>query len=331
MNITTNEKLFRSRESQRKQFPIWVERYRPITLSDVILPNDLRRFFNKCVADKYVPSLLLYSVSPGCGKSSVAKAICEDIATDYLYINTSLDNGIDLLRSRIETFASTVSLSGKCKVVILDEFDGSTRPLQDALRASIDKFHQTCSFIIICNHINKIIKPIRSRCQLIEFSFADQKVREVMSNRFAARIASICKAEKVEIVPELIIKIVSTFYPDLRKMINLIQNFAQQNANVITEEIVKNTKIDDELLQLILNKQISKARTVIIQNSYDYDSLYRYLFDKFVPAIDKTKRSYAIQKIAEYMYQSQFVPDPEITFVACLTALLPTLATTGVA
>ena len=322
MNIKSDEKLIEEKRNERKQFDIWVEKYRPLTIDEVILPDSSRRFFRQCLKKGEIPSLLLFSVHAGTGKTSTAKALCEELGTDYLYVNTSLDTGIDLLRNKIESFATSVSLSGKRKIVILDEFDGSSISLQNALRASIESFHRVCSFIIICNHINKIIKPIRSRCQQVDFNFADKKQREVMTVRYATRIRNICNKENIEVSDDLIIKIVNKFYPDLRETIHRIQKFSSHNNGVVTEDILLNTKIDDELLSLIMSKQLTKARSHIIQHAYDYDNLYRYLYDNLIPQIDKTKQPYAIIKIAEYMYQSAFVCDPEITFAACMSALM---------
>jgi DNA polymerase III delta prime subunit len=300
---------------------LWIEKYRPLSLKQIILPSSIKRTFMKFIKDEEIPSLLFFSKSPGSGKTSTAKAICEDLKCDYIYINTSLENGIDIIRSKIERFASTIGFSQKRKIVILDEFDGSTRNLQDALRASIEEFKNTCRFIITCNYITKIIDPIQSRCQVYDFNFMDKKIQDEIKPKIYKRLEGILKFEKVEYSEEILKKIIDIYYPDIRKMIGILHQYSKQNG-MVDNGIFSYDKIDDEFFQLVLSKQLSSVRKYILEKSYNYSELYRSLFDNLIPLLDKEKRAPVILYIAEYMYRDSTVIDKEINFTACLIEIM---------
>ena len=313
-------------KEKRLSYTLWVEKYRPTRIQDVILPNAFRKFFSEIVAEKEVPNLLFYSSSPGVGKTTVAKAIAKEIDTDYIYINTSLENGIDVIRSRIEKFATSVSFSGQKKIVILDEFDGATINLQQALRATIEEFHQTCRFIFTCNYITKIIEPLKSRCQMFDFNLMEKEVQIEMRPKIVKRLCDILKHEKVKGVAiiyeeETVKKIVDTFYPDMRRMLNLLQQYTKQNGTV-DSAIFDYEKVDDELYQLILNKKLTAARKFVIEKNYNFSELYRAMFDNLVPMLEKQQQSQAILIIADYMKWSTQVIDPEIHFTACILEII---------
>lgn len=317
--------LEENKEKRLNNF-LWVEKYRPNKIKDIILPVSFKKFFTEIINDKEIPNLLFFSSSPGCGKTTVAKAIAKELGTDYIYINTSLENGIDVLRSRIEKFATSISFSGKKKIVILDEFDGASINLQQALRATIEEFHHTCRFIFTCNFITKIIEPLKSRCQMFDFNLMEKELQDEMKPLIFKRLCGILKNEKVKDKPIIfdentVKKIVDTFYPDIRRMINLLQQYTKQNG-IVDNAIFNYEKIDSELYQLILNKKLTAVRKYIIERNYNYSELYRAMFDNLVPLLDKDKQAQAILYIAEYMYRDSFVIDKEINLTACILEIM---------
>jgi len=309
---------------KRLSYTLFVEKYRPTTIQEVLLPVGLKRFFIKIVKEGEVPNLLFYSSSPGVGKTTVAKALANDIQTDYLYINTSLEGGIDTLRSKIEKFATSMSMSGKKKIVILDEFDGATLALQKALRASIEEFHNTCRFIFTCNYITHIIEPLKSRCQIVDFNFTDGKTSEEMKPKIFKRLGNILKYEKIEYDEKVLGKLVEELYPDIRKMQGLLQQYHKQNI-VIDGNIFNYECIDSEFFDLIINKKWNAARKYIIEKNYNYDELYRALFDNLIPKIPQDKKAQIILIIGDYMKWSPQVIDKEIHFSCCMLEIIGVL------
>jgi len=310
---------------KRLSFTLWVEKYRPDTISQVLLPMDVKAFFLKLVQEKEIPNLLLYSSSPGVGKTTVAKALVNDIKSDHIYINMSLESGIDTLRSRISKFATSYSMFGENeggkKICILDEFDGSTPALQAAMRGFMEEFQDSCRFILTCNYITKIIEPLKSRCQQVDFNMMDLKSQKEVKPIILKRLLGILKVEKIEFKPETIEKIVDTFYPDIRRMINLLQQYSKKNG-IIDIGIFDVEKVDTEFYTMILNKKLTDARKYVIERNYNFDEMYRNLFDNFVPMLDKPKQAQSIIVIAEYMYRNAFVIDKEINFTACLLEMM---------
>ena len=313
----------------RLTYSLFVEKYRPDQIKGIILPKSFRDFFSKLVEDKEIPNLMLFSASPGTGKTTIAKALSKEIGADYLYINTSLENGIDLLRSKVEKFATSMSYSGKKKIVIMDEFDGASISLQQALRATIEEFHQSCRFIFTCNYITKIIEPLKSRCQLFDFNMMTKEIQTEIKPQILKRLVAILKAEKIKgqpiIYDEAVLnKLIETFYPDIRRMINLIQQYTKQNGTV-DSAIFDYEKVDTELYDLILNKKLTAARKYILDRNYNFSELYRAMFDNLIPLLPKEKRSGAILVIAEYMFRDATVLDKEINFTACILQIMDIL------
>ncbi|MFW6219548.1 MAG: AAA family ATPase [bacterium] len=306
--------------NKKLNYTLWVEKYRPSTIEDVILPKSYKTFFSKIIIEKDLPNLLLYASSPGNGKTSTSKALVSDLDMDYLYINTSSESGIDTLRDKISKFASTMSFDGKKKAIILDEFDGASVNLQQGLRAAIEEFHDTCRFILTCNYITKIIEPLKSRCQMLDFNFSDTNMSKTMMPKIGKRILEILDNEKIEYDKSTIVKIVKTFYPDMRKMLGLLQQYSKQTG-IINNDIFNYQRIDNELFELILNKKMRKAREFVIQKNYNYSELYRALYDNVIPQMKQESQGEAYITIAEYMYRDSFVIDKEINFFACLIEL----------
>jgi DNA polymerase III delta prime subunit len=303
---------------------LWTEKYRPQTVPNIILPSSLKAKFTKMVKTKNIPNMLFHSNSPGPGKSSTAKAICNDCQIDYLYVNASLDRNIDILRDDIQSYATTLSLdlSNSIKVVILDEFDGALETLQKALSASIEQFSEFCRFIIICNNLSKIKKEIKSRCEPVDFNFCDEKVKNEMVPKIYKRLTGILTHENVQFDKETIGKLIVKCYPDIRCMIKLMQQCSDVSG-IVNNDIFNIQDVDIELCNLILNKKITAARQFVLDNGYDYDNLYSVLFNKLVPQItDKIKCAKAIITIEDYQRVSPVSLDKELTFVACMFRLL---------
>jgi len=306
-------------------YTLWVEKYRPTCVKQVLLPPEVKGFFLKLVEEGEIPNLLLYSSSPGVGKTTIAKALAADIKVDSIYINMSLESGIDTLRNRISKFATSYSMFGENeggkKICILDEFDGSTPALQAAMRGFMEEFQDSCRFILTCNYVTKIIEPLKSRCQQIDFNMMDTESQKHLSPIISQRICGILKNEKVEFKPETVNKIVETFYPDIRRMINLCQQYSKTNG-IIDSGIFDVEKVDTEFYQMILNRKLTDARRYVIERNYNFDEMYRNLFDNLVPMMEKSKQAQAILIIAEYMYRNAFVIDKEINFTAALLEIM---------
>jgi len=305
---------------------LWVEKFRPTKIDDMILPADFKAFFKKTVESGEIPNMLLESSTPGSGKTSIAKAICAELDADYIYINVSSESGIDTLRTQIKQFASTKSFTRKPKIVIMDEADGATPQLQAGLRAFIEQFHASCRFILTCNYISKIIEPLREgRMMVFNFNMKDEKYVTEMKPKIKKRLEQILKFEKVEYDSEAINTIIDSHYPNMRKMICLLQKCASLHGS-INSNIFKIDEVDDELYQLILAKKFTDARAYVTQHSYNYSELYGKLFEHLVPLLPKMVQGQNTITIAEYEYRTGFSTQPELQFAACILEIMSTLA-----
>ena len=303
-----------------KKTDVLVEKYRPRNLKGVILPTKYQKYFKTIVETGEIPNMLLYSSGPGVGKTTIAKALVADCDCQYKFINISLRGGIDTLRDKIEKFASSASF-GKQKVVILDEFDGSSQNLQAALRGAVEEFYGRCRFILTANYMHKIIDPLKSRFECIDFNMDDQKTRDEMLPKITKRLNGVIKNEGFDSEDGVVDKIATSFYPDIRSMINLISSYAKQ-YDVITNDIFNFQSIDDALCDFILAKNLTGARKLIVDNNYKYEQLYGYLFDTLVSKIDKNVRGNVILSIEHYMHNHTSSINPEITFSACLVSII---------
>lgn len=310
--------------SKKLSYTLFTEKYRPETVDDMILPEGYKKFFKKIVEEREIPNLLLYSSTPGTGKTSISKALCNEIGADYLYINISDHSGVDTLRESISKFASGKSINGK-KVVILDEFDGGSMALQKALRAEIEHYHTNCRFIVTCNYVNKIIPALRSRLMEYDFNMNTKTIRDEVLPKVVKRICSVLKFEEIEYKEDTIKELVEELYPDIRKLYSLIQQYSKTNG-IIDENIFGATCVDSELYNLILAKKLTLARKFVMESGYSYEDLYSNLFNEFVPMVDdKQKQAEIILTIAKYQYQSNFCSDKEIQFAACLIDIMKEL------
>ena len=301
---------------------LWIEKYRPQTVEDCILPDRIKSVFLDFVKQGTVPNLMLTGRA-GVGKTTVARAMCEQIGLDYIFINSSNERGIDTLRTKITTYASTISFYSKRKVIILDEADYLTPESQAALRGTIEAFSANCTFIFTCNFKSKILDAIHSRCMVIDFSLNPSE-RPLMAANFYKRLSKILLEEKIEYNKEVLIKIIEKFFPDYRKTINELQKYSASgiiDAGVLAQ--ISNVRNLNELIGSLKNKNFTEMRKWVVQNSdieparifrTIYDGIYSFLKPETIPQ--------AVVILAKYQYQSAFVADQEIHVVACLTELM---------
>ena len=301
---------------------LWVEKYRPTTIDECVLPERLKKTFKDMVESGESQNLLL-SGSAGCGKTTVAKALCNELDTDWMMINCSEDGNIDTLRTRIRGFASTVSLTGSKKVVILDEFDyANTQSMQPALRGFIEEFADNCRFILTCNFKNRIIEPIHSRCTCIHFQFGKQDMRK-MSAQFMDRITHILKEEEIPFEEKVVAKLIVRYAPDFRRVINELQRYSVAgtiDVGILAD--VENIKIND-LMDSMKNKNFQEVRKWVVDNlDNDQVQIFKKIYDNLSDNIEPQSIPSAILIIAEYQYKSAFVADQEINMTACCVELM---------
>ena len=304
---------------------LWVEKYRPRKISECILTEDLKNTFTKFLSQKEIPNLLL-SGTAGTGKTTVARALCEELGADYIIINGS-DEGrhIDTLRTTIKNFASTVSLdeSNTHKVVIIDEADYmNADSVQPALRNFIETFYKNCRFIFTCNFKNKIIPALHSRCTVIDFRITNgQKVKTATA--FLKRLGALLKEENIEYDNKVLAELIQRHYPDFRRTINELQRYSVR-GKIDSGILVSMSEINNkQLISFLKEKRFGDMRKWVVQNldkdpsslfTGIYDILYKHLQPQSIPA--------AVLTIADYQYKSAFVADHEINMVACLTQIM---------
>ena len=301
---------------------LWVEQYRPKTIEDCILPESLKTLFSSFVK-KGELSNLLFSGTPGIGKTTVAKAICEEMNCDWIMINGSEEGGIDVLRNKIKNFASTVSLSGGKKVVILDEADYlNPQSTQPALRGFVEEFHKNCRFILTCNFKNRIIEPLHSRFSNIEFK-VNPKDKPKLASKLFERAIYILKEQNISYEDKVLVELITKHFPDFRKLINELQRYSVSGS--IDAGILVN--VSDENLKTLVthlkNKEFSDMRKWVVNNlDNDPVKIFRKIYDTLYSNLEPSTIPHAVLIIADYQYKSAFVADQEINLVACLTELM---------
>ena len=306
-----------------KEF-LWVEKYRPNKVDDCILPDTIKEVFKGFVNQGELPNLLL-SGTAGVGKTTIAKALCEEIGASYIVINGS-DEGrfLDTVRNRVRQFATTVSLTSGAshKVVIIDEADNTTNDVQLSLRTAVEEFHGNCRFIFTCNFINKIIEPLHSRCTVVDFRIKnDQAVK--LQGEFFTRLKTILTNENVEYEDKVLAKLTKRYYPDWRRLINECQRYSATgsiNSAILVDVADVNL---DSLLSALKKKEFTTVKNWVVQHMDNdptmvmrkiYDSLYNVLKPASIPE--------AVLIIAKYMNSIPIVPDQEINLLACLTEVM---------
>ena len=299
---------------------LWVEKYRPQTISDCILPDGLKQTFQEYVDAGEISNMLLCGTA-GTGKTTVARALCNELGCDYIVINGSDESGIDVLRTKIRDFASTVSFESKAKVVILDEADylnpNSTQP---ALRAFIEEFSGNCRFIFTCNFKNRIIEPLHSRTAVIDFKI-DKKDRPEMAQKFMGRMQYILTQEGIPYEQNVLAELLMKHFPDYRRVINELQRYSRSgsiDSGILSNIAEINTK---GLIDSLKDKDWKKMRQWVVNNvDNDPQGVYRKVYDAL---IDKVKQvPHLVLLIADYQYKSAFVADQEINLTACLTDIM---------
>ena len=301
---------------------LWVEEYRPKTIDDCILPQSLKTLFQSFI-DKGEISNMLFSGTPGVGKTTVAKALCEQMNCDWIMINGSEEGGIDVLRNKIKNFASTVSLSGGKKVVILDEADYlNPQSTQPALRGFVEEFHKNCRFILTCNFKNRIIEPLHSRFSNIEFRI-NNKDKPKLASQLMDRAVYILKEQHIEYEDKALVGLITKHFPDFRKLINELQRYSVSGA--IDAGVLVN--ISDENLKSLTGhlkaKEFGDMRKWVVNNlDNDPVKIFRKIYDSLNTTLQPETIPHAILIIADYQYKSAFVADQEINLVACLTELM---------
>ena len=302
---------------------LWVEKYRPRTIEDCILPESIKKTLRDVVSQNKIPNMMFTGTS-GIGKTTAARAICNETQADYLIINGS-DEGrmIDTLRMKLTQFCSTISLSGSRKVVIIDEADYmNADSVQPAMRNFTERFADNCSFIFTCNYKNRIIEPIHSRCAVIDFSLKNGE-KQVIAARFMKRVEGILTDESIDYDKEVIAKLVLKHFPDFRRVLNELQRYSTSgeiNSGVLANIKEMNLK---ELIDSLREKNFSKMRQWVVANvDNDPATVYRKIYDELYTVVDKGSIPQAVLTIAEYQYKSAFVADQEINLVACLVELM---------
>ena len=303
---------------------LWVEKYRPKTIEDCILPENIKKTFRDFLNKGEVPNLLLAGPA-GCGKTTVAKALCNELGVDVYVINGS-DEGrfLDTVRNNAKNFASTVSLSSdaKHKVIIIDEADNTTPDVQLLLRASIEEFSRNCRFIFTCNYKNKIIEPLHSRCAVVEFAIKGKQKQEIAA-QFFNRLNGILDGERIQSDKKVLAELINKHFPDWRRVLNECQRYSVSGkidsgilahfSDVKVNDLIKNLKEKDfpQVRKWCVNN-LDNDPAVLLRRIYD--SLYASLVPSTIPA--------AVLIIAKYQYQIAFVADQEINLLACLTEIM---------
>lgn len=304
---------------------LWVEKYRPQTIEECILPDSLKKTFREFIDSGELPNFL-FCGGAGVGKTTVAKALCNEVGAEYLFINGSEESGIDILRNKIKNFASSVSLTDSKKVVILDEADylnaNSTQP---ALRAFIEEFSNNCRFIFTCNFKNRIIEPLHSRCAVVEFK-VEGKEKEKIAAKFYKRVQGILDAEGIKYSAQVVADLIIKYFPDYRRVLNELQRYSV-SGNIDAGLLVNLG--DESYVELVKNlkaKNFTEVRKWVGKNS-DTESteLFRHLYDKAVDYIEQQSIPQLVLIMAEYQYRAAFVADREINTMAALTEIMAQL------
>ena len=301
---------------------LWVERYRPHTIDECILPTFLKNTFNEIATQDKIPNLLL-SGGPGVGKTTVAKALCDMTEADYIVVNGSEESGIDVLRTKIKQFASTVSFTESRKMVILDEADYlNPQSTQPAMRGFIEEFAGNCGFIFTCNYKNRIIEPIHSRCSVVDFKIVNSDKAQLAS-QFMARVNAILDKEEISYDKKVVAELIMKHFPDFRRVLNELQRYSTSgtiDTGVLSQIADINLK---ELMAALKNKNFKDMRSWVALNvDNDPQKIYRKIYDTLYDYLKPTAIPQTVITLADYQYKSAFAADQELNLVACLTELM---------
>ena len=299
---------------------LWVEKYRPKTVEDCILPESTKSTFQEYVNRKEIPNLLL-SGTAGVGKTTIAKALCEEVGCDYIVINGSSERGIGTMQNQVMNYATAMSLSGGRKVVILDEADNLTPDAQKALRGIIEEVAANCSFIFTCNFKSKIMDAIHSRCTVIDFKLNGNKAK--MATQFFKRVEWILKEEGITYDKEVVAAIITKHFPDNRRVLNELQRYSV--SGTIDKGIlasVADINLSD-LVKALKDKDFASCRKWVTNNlDSDATVIFRKLYDTLYETLEPNSVPQMVLILAKYQYQAAFVADHEINLIACLTEIM---------
>ncbi len=297
-----------------------VEKYRPKTVAECVLPEALADTFTDIVKLGDIPNMIL-SGGAGCGKTTVARALCDELGRDVLFINASEDGGIDTLRTRIRQFASAVSLGGGIKVVILDEADYlNPQSTQPALRGFIEEFAKNCRFILTCNFKHRIIEPLHSRCTCIDFKIP-AKEKPKMAKQFLSRTKMILDTEKIEYDERVLAELIIQHFPDFRRVLNEIQRYAV-SGSIDTGILVSSDISTETLVKALKTKNFGEIRKWVVDNSdRDTAHVFRKIYETLLDELQTSAIPQAVLTLSEYQHRAAFAADQEINLAACCVAL----------
>ena len=301
---------------------LWVEQYRPSDVSSCILPKKLKDTFSEFVVQGDIPNLIL-SGGSGVGKTTVAKAMLDELDCTHMMINGSEESGIDVLRTKIKNFASTVSLHGGRKYIILDEADYlNPQSTQPALRGFMEEFHKNCGFVLTCNYKNRLIEPLHSRCSVIEFTIPNSE-KPKLASEFMKRVALILDEQNVKYDERVVAEVINKYFPDWRRILNELQRYAPSgtiDAGILVNIAEVNIK---ELMVSMKNKEFTNVRKWVVDNlDNDPVKLYRRIYDNLYNYVDGSSIPHVVVILADYQFKSAFSADQEINMLACLTEIM---------
>jgi len=301
---------------------LWVEKYRPRKVEECVLSHDLKKIFTNVLSKGELQNMM-FTGTAGTGKTTVARALCNELDLDYIIINGSEESGIDTLRNKIKQFASSVSLSGGLKVVILDEADYlNPQSTQPALRGFIEEFSANCRFILTCNFKNRIIEPLHSRTSVIEFAMP-KKEKEALAGQFMQRVQQILAAESINSEPAVIAELIMKYFPDFRRTLNELQRYS--NFGKIDSGILVNANdiALDTLMSSLKVKDFRKMRQWVADNiDLEPASMFRKVYDNMNEYVEPQSIPQLVLILADYQYKNSFVADHELNMVACLTEVM---------
>lgn len=301
---------------------LWVESYRPKTISETILPDRLKQVF-QAVVDNGQMLNMIFTGTAGLGKTTVAKALCNELGCDYIVINGSEEGNIDTLRGKIKQFASSISLTGGHKVVILDEADYlNPQSTQPALRGFMEEFSNNCRFILTCNFKNRIIEPLHSRCSVYEFNTTKKEMAELAA-QFMKRLTVILEQENVKADKNVLAELIMKYAPDWRRVLNETQRLASVNGSITTTSTSKSVDQFEELISYLKAKDFKKMRGWVVNNQdVDTSTIFRGLYDHMYGAVQPQSIPQLVVILADYQYKDAFVADHELNIVACMTEIM---------
>ena len=302
---------------------LWVEKYRPTTVDECILPSNLKQTFKEFVKQKTLPNMIL-SGGAGVGKTTVATAMINEIGATSMMINGSEESGIDVLRTKIKNFASTSSLEGGRKYLILDEADYlNPQSTQPALRGFMEEFHKNCGFILTCNYENRLIPPLHSRCSVVNFKIPNQEKPQLAMD-FFKRVKDILKQENISFDDKVVVELINKYFPDWRRTLNELQRYST-SGKIDAGILVNLSEVNvNELIEGLKNKDLRSVRKWIVNNlDNDHNRIFRTIYDTLLIHLsDDTSIKYAVHTIGEYQYKAAFVADQEINLLACMIVLM---------